>query len=754
MLNILKYFLTKNRCYQRNVKRTPIGIQLHTIGTAQGTAKSVADYWNQDAVSACVTYIVDCDTPGKVLQCLPEDVRSWADAGYGNNNLITFEICESDYMKYTSGASYTITDETKFKADLLRGYQTAVLLCADICNRYGWDPTSKLPSGLYLISSHDEGRRAGLSSAHMDPTHIWPKIGKTMDTFRADVKAAMAGAAVEQPVTEALYRVRKTWTDVKSQLFAGTLEGAKKACLPGYSVYDEDGKVVYTTEKNGFQASDLQGLTEAERIAAVAPLYQECMAKTGMLASVGIAQFCLESGYGNTDLAIFANNLHGMKASLSGNTWDGSAWDGESVYTKKTAEQDAAGNVHYETADFRKYEKCEDSIADRAAYFTNAMDGSSKRYPGLAGERDYKKAIQIIKDGGYATDVNYVTKLVNLVERWNLYQYDEGIDMPEADSGDILPETEQEWLRVGTAWTNGKCVGQAGAFHDQKKAEKYADKYQDENKQTYFVFDENGKVIYTAAYEVALSHIVQIGSFEMEVNAKRMRNKAISAGFDAIIKYKDNQHKVQCGVFQEKKNAENLKTKLEKAGFAVVIQTEAVEMVQEHIILQQCRKFQERLEADLKKGVRWEYHNPSKYLKEQWQQALDNKKYACNCALLARWALKEAGLIPQNTGIFYGKKGGSISWGSGAKAAVQKTCNLISIQTKTVKQLIAEGRLQPGDIVTYVDLQHTNIYAGDGKWYDAGHAYCSGSGEGAKYNSWYGDGKYDNQKVGWIIRAK
>lgn len=190
-LNIIQNYLKKNRCYIANVKRTPIGIQMHTIGTDQGTAASVAEYWNQNIISACVTYCVDCDTEGKVLQFLPESTRSWADAGFGNSNLITIEICESDYIKYTSGASYKITNEAKFKADIMRGYNTAVLLCADICNRYGWDPTAKLSNGLYLISSHDEGRRAGVSSAHVDPTHIWPQIGKTMDTFRADVKTAM-----------------------------------------------------------------------------------------------------------------------------------------------------------------------------------------------------------------------------------------------------------------------------------------------------------------------------------------------------------------------------------------------------------------------------------------------------------------------------------------------------------------------------------------------------------------------------------
>ena len=70
-LNIVKNYLTKNRCYQQDVKRTPVGIQLHTIGTGQGTAQAVADYWNQPAVSACVHYIVDCDKKGKVLATLP-----------------------------------------------------------------------------------------------------------------------------------------------------------------------------------------------------------------------------------------------------------------------------------------------------------------------------------------------------------------------------------------------------------------------------------------------------------------------------------------------------------------------------------------------------------------------------------------------------------------------------------------------------------------------------------------------------------
>lgn len=193
-MQIIKNYLTKNDCYNSGRRIKPIGMQLHTIGTAQNSSDSLASYWNQPGIQACVHYCVDATTPGKVLHLLPDNYRSWADAGFGNNNLITVELMESDYMRYTSGASYMVTDNAKFKADIQRAYDTAVEFFAAKCTEYGFDPTAKLSNGLHVVSSHDEGRRLGLSSAHVDPTHVWPKIGKTMDDFRRDVKAAMGSA--------------------------------------------------------------------------------------------------------------------------------------------------------------------------------------------------------------------------------------------------------------------------------------------------------------------------------------------------------------------------------------------------------------------------------------------------------------------------------------------------------------------------------------------------------------------------------
>ncbi len=121
--------------------------------------------------------------------------------------------------------------------------------------------------------------------------------------------------------------------------------------------------------------------------------------------------------------------------------WAGSAWDGSSVYTKKTQEQNADGTYITVTADFRKYPCVENSVADHSAYLLGAMNGSKKRYEGLSGEKDYKKAIQIIKDGGYATSLSYVTNVCNIVEKWNLTQYDAAVvqDTPQEGADGSFP---------------------------------------------------------------------------------------------------------------------------------------------------------------------------------------------------------------------------------------------------------------------------------------------------------------------------
>lgn len=200
-------------------------------------------------------------------------------------------------------------------------------------------------------------------------------------------------------------------------------------------------------------------------IDTIGALAQADMKKTGILASLTMAQAILESGWGKSELAVNAKNLFGMKCNLSGNTWPGSTWDGKSAYNKATGE---VYNGSYVTikADFRSYKSWAESVGDHGAYLAGAMNGSAKRYAGLVGCTDYKKAAQIVKSGEYATSTDYVSKLVNLIETYKLYAYD-GVTVNAGTSQAPAASTQKGWnelmpeLKRGSS---GKAVKMLQAF--------------------------------------------------------------------------------------------------------------------------------------------------------------------------------------------------------------------------------------------------------------------------------------------------
>lgn len=254
-----------------------------------------------------------------------------------------------------------------------------------------------------------------------------------------------------------------------------------------------------TTPSQKTQAAVFSELSESEVIKRIGSLFTTDQKKTGVLASISMAQFILESGYGKSELAQKANNVFGMKCSLSGNSWSGSTWDGKSKYTKQTKEQNPDGSYVTITAEFRKYSCVEDSIADHSAYLLGAKNGSKLRYDGLKGCTDYKKAAQIIKDGGYATSLTYVEKLCSIIERWNLTQYD-------------AKQTATAWYRVRKSWTDAKT--QKGAFKVLDNAKKCADA-----NPGYSVFDVNGVNIYTpkTTTSVAVPFLVKVSISDLNI---------------------------------------------------------------------------------------------------------------------------------------------------------------------------------------------------------------------------------------------
>ena len=207
---------------------------------------------------------------------------------------------------------------------------------------------------------------------------------------------------------------------------------AATAC-PGDYIYSRLGQIAEDVNKilnpvvfvnNDKTTFKFLNMKPEEVIKTVGPLFTADQKATGVLASLSMAQFILESGWGTSELAQKANNFFGMKKNLSRNTWENSKWDGKSIYEKETKEQNSDGTYTSIIAEFRKYPTMADSIADHSAYLLGAMNGKAKRYNGLKGETDYLKAATILKNGGYATSLTYVDKLSNLIKKWNLTYYD------------------------------------------------------------------------------------------------------------------------------------------------------------------------------------------------------------------------------------------------------------------------------------------------------------------------------------------
>lgn len=137
-----------------------------------------------------------------------------------------------------------------------------------------------------------------------------------------------------------------------------------------------------------------------------------------LYASVMIAQAALESGWGNSGLAQAPNyNLFGIKGEYNGNST-----------TVDTLEDDGTGNYYQIQAGFRQYDNYSQSLQDYANVLTGDNDPNNWRYKFYEGARlssanTYQDATAHLT-GRYATDTSYGTKLNNIIQTYNLTQYD------------------------------------------------------------------------------------------------------------------------------------------------------------------------------------------------------------------------------------------------------------------------------------------------------------------------------------------
>jgi len=126
------------------------------------------------------------------------------------------------------------------------------------------------------------------------------------------------------------------------------------------------------------------------------------MNRSGIPASITLAQGLLESGNGNSTLAREANNHFGIKCN--------SDWKGPTILRDDDQINDC----------FRVYKSPEESFKDHTEFLKR------KRYAFLfeLDKNDYEGWARGLKQAGYATNPRYPELLISLVERYNLSQYD------------------------------------------------------------------------------------------------------------------------------------------------------------------------------------------------------------------------------------------------------------------------------------------------------------------------------------------
>lgn len=177
-------FTTKNDSYKRNNELQVKGLMLHSTATPGIMAQEFRDRFDKAGLGKSVHGFLD-DTC--YVQCLPYSKKAGHCRYDGNNTHIGIELCEPAEWK---------TDAEYFN----KVYKNAVELFASLCKKFGLNEQN--------IIDHAEGYKLGIASNHSDVGHWFPLFGKSMDTFRADVKKQLASITQTESVDETKENVK------------------------------------------------------------------------------------------------------------------------------------------------------------------------------------------------------------------------------------------------------------------------------------------------------------------------------------------------------------------------------------------------------------------------------------------------------------------------------------------------------------------------------------------------------------------
>lgn len=175
--------------------------------------------------------------------------------------------------------------------------------------------------------------------------------------------------------------------------------------------------------------------------------------------------------------------------------------------------------------------------------------------------------------------------------------------------------------------------------------------------------------------------------------------------------------------------------------------------------LAELQKMSDQVKKDYERGIRryvyGEPENPGDW-KKVVQEVREGKVKHGVCSTMARWGLTEAGFITKQQHLYAGPDGRFKFNGKMANdPEFDKKFTVLTVN-KTPNQLLKEGNLLPGDICGWGSVYHTNVYAGNGTWYEAGRGLNTIMVNGKYIFTSFGPFKNNwmNSKIVQILRLK
>lgn len=151
---------------------------------------------------------------------------------------------------------------------------------------------------------------------------------------------------------------------------------------------------------------------QREFINALLPAANDVQRRYNILVSISLAQAILESNWGTSQLSSQYNNLYGVKAT------------GNVPSVNLSTQEFVNGEFITITGCFRVYDSWSESVESHALLLVNGTDWNHNQYKDVLDSDNYVAAAKGLQADGYATDPTYTSKIIEIIKKYKLYQYD------------------------------------------------------------------------------------------------------------------------------------------------------------------------------------------------------------------------------------------------------------------------------------------------------------------------------------------